>query len=317
MRPGTLDRTPPPFFRQGPTALTKLLLCTALSVLCMVADLRWQVMEPVRAAAATVLLPVQQVVGAPVQALSALAGYFRGLGEARADADAAHAQLTAQALTLARATELQAENERLRALLALGPALTVASQAAEVLHESADLFSRKVVINRGQTQGVLPGSPVIDERGVLGQVTRVLPLTSEVTLLTDRDAAIPVINTRTQQRGAAFGGVQGANGAGMELRFAASNADIQVGDQLVTSGLDGVYPPGLNVAQVALVRPQGNGSFAQVLLTPAGAEGFHHVLVLQPLRQAMSKDQAAEVEQHTAQAAAVSRPASKRVGGRP
>jgi len=316
MRPGTLDRTPPPFFRQGPTALTKLLLCTALSVLCMVADLRWQVMEPVRAAAATVLLPVQQVVAAPVQALSALAGYVRGLGEARADADAAQAQLAAQALTLARAAELQSENERLRALLALGPGLAVASQAAEVLHESADLYSRKVVINRGQAQGVLPGSPVIDERGVLGQVTRVLPLTSEVTLLIDRDAAIPVINTRTQQRGAAFGGMQGPDGASMELRFTASNADIQPGDLLVTSGLDGVYPAGLNVAQVSSVRPQGNGGFAQVLLTPAGSEGVRHVLVLQPLRLALSKEQAAEVEQHASQAASASRPEPRRLGGR-
>ena len=316
MRPGTLDRTPPPFFRQGPTALTKLALCAALSVLCMVADLRWQVMEPLRATVATVLLPVQQGVAAPVQVLSAVAGYVRGLGQARTEVDSAHAQLAAQALALTQAAELQAENERLRTLLALGPRMQVPSLAAEVLHEAADLYARKVIINRGQTQGVLPGSPVIDERGVLGQVTRVLPLTSEVTLLIDRDAAIPVINTRTQQRGAAYGGVQGTHGPGMELRFVASNADIQPGDRLATSGLDGVYPPGLDVAEVTLVRPQGNGGFAQVLLTPAGAEGVRHVLVLKPMRLALPADLAAEVGRHATPSNLSSRQEGQRTGGR-
>ena len=132
-------------------------------------------------------------------------------------------------------------------MLDLRPALHVRALAAEVLYEAADPFSRKVFIDRGATHGVALGAPVINEAGVLGQVTRVYPLSSEVTLLTDKDAAIPVLNARTQQRSAAFGG---AGGGAMELRFMSANADVQVGDLLRTSGVDGVYPPGLPVARV-------------------------------------------------------------------
>ena len=136
------------------------------------------------------------------------------------------------------------ENNHLRALLGLRSAITVHSQPAEILYEASDPFSRKVVIDRGTTQGVALASPVINEAGVLGQVTRVYPLSSEVTLLTDKEAAIPVLNARNQLRSAAFG----TSGTAMELRFMAGNADVQIGDVLQTSGVDGIYPPGLPAA---------------------------------------------------------------------
>ena len=136
-----------------------------------------------------------------------------------------------------------------------------------------------MIIDQGSTQGVVLASPVINELGVLGQVTRVYPLSSEVTLLVDKDAATPVINARTQARSAAFGGL-----AGLELRFVAGNADVQVGDKLLTSGVDGVYPPGLPVAAVALVDRKLDSGFARVALTPAVAsDGVRHVLVLEPV----------------------------------
>jgi rod shape-determining protein MreC len=141
--------------------------------------------------------------------------------------------------------------------------------AAEVMYEAADPYSRKLFIDRGQTQGVALGAPVINDAGVLGQVTRLYPLTSEVTLLTDKDAAIPVLNTRTQQRSAAFGGVALASGGAMELRFLSGNADVKPGDTLVTSGLDGVYPPGLPVARVSSVERRAESGFARILLEPA------------------------------------------------
>ena len=151
--------------------------------------------------------------------------------------------------------------------------------AAEVLYDAPDPFSRKVIIDRGATHGVAIASPVVNESGVLGQVTRVYPLSSEVTLLTDKDAAIPVINMRNQLRSAAFGVRNG-----MELRFMAGNADVQVGDLLGTSGADGVYPPGLPVARVTLVDRKIDTSFARILLEPvANADAVRHVLVLEPV----------------------------------
>jgi rod shape-determining protein MreC len=289
---GTLDRSPPPFFRQGPSALTKLALCSALALLLMVADARFKLMQPARAALALVLQPVQRLLMTPVDAWESAGDYLRGTQRAMAAEDLARRQLAQQAERLSRAEALQAENDRLRKLLELQPALTVQSQAAEVLFEAPDPFSRRVVIDRGAAQGVAPGSPVINEAGVLGQVTRIYPLSAEVTLLTDKDAAIPLLNARTQMRNAAAGR---ADGSGMELRFLAANADVKVGDLMTTSGLDGVYPPGLPVAKVTVVDRRGDSSFAQVQLAPiAQPDSARHVLVLQPMDRHVAAKQEAE-----------------------
>ena len=278
---GTFDRTPPPFFRQGPSALTKLAFFSALALFLMVADTRFEFARPLRAAVATALLPVQRVLAVPVQLWQGGADYLGGLSAALASEKAAQARLALQAEKAARAERLESENKRLRSLLELRPTLQVQSIAADVLYEAADPFSRKLFIDRGTTQGVVLGAPVIGPDGVLGQVTRVFPLSAQVTLLIDKDAAIPVLNSRTLARSAAFGG---AGGDAMELRYMAANADVQVGDELMTSGVDGVYPPGLSVARVAAVERRAESGFARILLTPsASADGVRQVLVLQPL----------------------------------
>lgn len=281
---GTLDRTPPPFFRQGPSALTKLVFFSALAVFLMAADGRFKLIEPLRAGLAVALLPVQRTLAVPVDLWQSAREYLGGLDQALQAARRADARLAAQAEQTSRIEQLRAENERLRALLQLAPAITPRSQAAEILYEAADPYSRKVFVDRGRTQGVVAGAPVINDAGVLGQVTRLYPLTAEVTLLVDKDAAIPVLNTRTQQRSVAFGGQQLPTGDAMELRFLPANADVQPGDALITSGIDGVYPPGLPVARVAAVERRAESGFARIVLEPAArAEGVRHVLLLEPL----------------------------------
>jgi rod shape-determining protein MreC len=290
---GTIDRTPPPFFRQGYSAFTKLVFFTALSIFLMVADTRMQVVAPVRSAIAAALAPVQQALLFPVDVIVGGSDYFRGLAKALASEDAAKRLLAQQAEQALAAERLAAENRELRGLLELKPALAVRSQAAQVMYEAADPFSRKFYIDRGATQGLVAGAPVVTEAGVIGQVTRVYPLSSEVTLLTDKDAAIPLLNTRTQQRAAAFGGI--AKGTAMELRFIASNADIQVGDLLHTSGVDGIYPAGLPVARVTEVERLAEGGFARVTLKPVAAvDSVRHVLVLEPLKQQLPAPPAPE-----------------------
>jgi rod shape-determining protein MreC len=277
---GTLDRTPPPFFRQGPSALTKLLFFAALALFLMVADARFALVQQARAVLATVLLPVQRTLAVPVGLVEEGFEYVQGLKVARAAEQDALKRLAQQSLQAARVQQLEAENAKLRALLELRPAITARSQAAEVLWEAGDPYTRKVVIDRGAKQGIALGAPVVDEHGVLGQVTRLYPLSAEVTLLSDKDAAIPVLNGRTQQRGAAFGGVNNA----LELRFMAANADVQPGDPILTSGLDGVYPPGLAVATVERIDRQAEGGFARVSLkTAAKMDDVHHLLVLEPI----------------------------------
>jgi rod shape-determining protein MreC len=280
---GTIDRTPPPFFRQGYSALTKLIFFTALSVFLMVADARFTLVAPARAAIAAALAPVQRSLLVPIDIVLGGSQYLQGLTKALANEDAARRQLVLQAEAALAASRLADENRQLRALLELRPVLSVKSIAAEVMYEAADPFSRKVYIDRGLAQGLALGSPVITEGGVIGQVTRVYPLSSEVTLLTDRDAAIPLINTRTQLRAAAFGGVR--QGTALELRFVADKTDVQVGDAMHTSGVDGVYPAGLPVATVTLVERQSDGGFTKVELAPlVPVDRVRHVLVLEPLK---------------------------------
>lgn len=304
---GTLDRTPPPFFRQGPSALTKLTFFSALAVFLMVADTRFDFARTLRTALATALHPVERTLLVPVQAAQGAAQYLMGLEQAIAGEDAARHALAAQSERAARVEQLTQENTRLRALLGLRPALSVRSQTAEVLYDTPDPYSRKVVIDRGSQQGIAAGSPVLDEHGVLGQVTRVFPYSSEVTLLTDKDAATPVLNTRTQARSAAFGNAD----AGLELRFMAANSDVQVDDLLSTSGVDGVYPPGVPVGRVVSVERRADTGFAQIALAPlATPEQVRHVLVLEPMGLQMppSPDQALSGEAAKAAARAGSAP---------
>ena len=278
---GTLDRTPPPFFKQGPSAFTRLVFFSALAFFLMVADTRLNITQPLRAVVATVLHPIQRALLVPVEIVATGGAYLDGVKEALANEEAARRQLIEQAARVSRVELLERENAQLRALLELRPTVQARAQAAEVLYDTPDPFSRKVVIDIGSTQGVARGSPVIDEKGVLGQVTRVYPLTSEVTLLTDRAALIPVLNTRTMVRGVAYG--DPANDA-MELRFMATNADVAEGDLLSTSGVDGVYPPGIAVARVTKVDRRADSAFAKIALAPVASPGSaRHVLVVQPI----------------------------------
>ncbi|HEX5785675.1 MAG TPA: rod shape-determining protein MreC [Burkholderiaceae bacterium] len=279
---GTLDRTPPPFFKQGPSALSKLLLLSALAVLLMATDNRFAVTKALRSVLVTALSPVQWLALQPVLWGEAVQKHFQTLEDAQFHAQAAIQQLTEQTARAGQVDQLLLENQRLRALLGLRERLRVDGRTAQVLYDAADPYAQRIVIDQGSTQGIEPGSPVLDESGILGQVTRVHPLVSEVTLLTDRDQAIPVLNTRTGVRSVAYGQA-GTRGQELELRFMAGNADVQEGDVLSTSGVDGVYPAGLPVAKVTSVERRAESAFARVLCQPfSHADATLHVLVLPP-----------------------------------
>jgi rod shape-determining protein MreC len=280
---GTLDRTPPPFFKQGPSALSKLMVFSAVALFLMVADARFHLTAPLRSVLATALYPAQWLVLQPVQALRDAGGYFTSLGHAEQNEREARERLAAQADKALQQAQLTLENQRLRELLAMRERISTPATGAQVLYDAADPYSRKIVIDRGQTHGIVAGSPVIDDSGVLGQVTAVYPLVSEVTMLIDRDQAIPVLNTRTGARNVAYG-QPGPGGDGLELRYTLSNADINEGDLLTTSGVDGVYPPGLPVARVTQVERRAESSFTRVNCAPlARVHGALHVLVLAPV----------------------------------
>jgi rod shape-determining protein MreC len=281
----TLERDAPSQFKQGTSAGARALLFSALALLLMLADVRLKLTEPLRQAVSAVLFPLQWTVMQPMDWLSSGSKYFSDLNDAQADAVEARRLMTAMSLKAYDTERLQEENQQLRDLLALRPRLAVKSVAAEVMYETPDSYTRRVVLDKGQVAGIEPGSPVMDEQGVLGQVTRVQPFSSEVTLLSDRDQAIPVMVARTGVRGLAFGDASNLRTDGMELRFMSNDTDIQVGDELVTSGVDGVYVAGLPVAKVMEVERRAQSSpFMRIYCEPkARLDGARHVMVLTPL----------------------------------
>jgi len=280
---GTLDRSLPPFFNQGPSVVSKLIVFGALSLFLMVADARFNVTQPIRAAIATALYPVQWLALQPVHAVQNGMAYFSDLSQAQSESAHAREKLALQSLRAGQVELLTQENNRLRKLLELKEQLPVPVMAAEVVYDAADPYTRKVIIDRGQVHRVALGSPVLDESGVLGQVTRVYPLVSEVTLVVDRELAIPVLNVRTGARSVAYGDPT-LGGTGMELRFMGSNADVQEGDLLTTSGVDGVYPPGLPVARVGRIEQRAESAFSKIYCVPVAlTTGVRQVIVVKPV----------------------------------
>lgn len=283
----TLERSAPPLFRQGWSATSRLAVFTALAVFLMVADARFHLIDPLRKAVATGLYPVQWLMLQPVAFANHGSGYFQSLQEAQQALDAAQQKMVLMGQRAAQSEQLAMENAQLRKLLVLRDRLGTSAQAAQVIYDAADPYTRRVVLDQGQAAGVELGSPVMDDAGVLGQVTSVFPLASEVTLLIDRDQAIPVLNIRTGVRGVAYGDPTSAHRGGMELRFMPANADIQEQDLLTTSGVDGLYLPGLPVARVVSVERRADSAFARIYCVPvAQVQGARHVLILKPLANA-------------------------------
>jgi rod shape-determining protein MreC len=159
---GTLDRSPPPFFKQGPSALSKLVVFSALSLFMMVADTRFDIMNPLRAVVATALYPVQWLALQPIRAVIGSSEYLTSVSQANSNSDEARKKLALQSLRAGQVEQLLYENNRLRKLLELRGQLTTSVTAAEVLYDAADPYTRKVVIDKGLTHGIELGSPVLD-----------------------------------------------------------------------------------------------------------------------------------------------------------
>ena len=274
-----MDHAPPPFFKRGPAPLALLTFYIAVSLAIFVVDLRVKSLDLFRQSIALVVDPVQRVAQTPGSLVDYAAGYLRGLKELQQEnSDLKHAQLSTTP-NLQRLAQLESENERLRKLLVVKEREKASGQVAQILYTARDPFSRKVIVDKGQQAGITAGQPAIDEAGVVGQVTRVFPFSAEVTLITDKSQAIPVQVVRSGQRSVVFGLGNGQ----LELRYMPANADVQVGDVLVTSGLDGIFLPGFPVAKVVNIERDSAYSFARIFCTPlAGVENFGELMVLDP-----------------------------------
>jgi rod shape-determining protein MreC len=274
-----MDHTPPPFFNRGPAPLVRLAFFASLSFALLVLDARFRAAESMRSVIALAVYPLQTLATLPATLGERMAGYFASQAQLREENAELRAKILDTSQAAQRSEAAQAEAGQLRRLIGAAERLPVKSTPAEILYNGRDPYSRKVVIDKGAQNGVRAGSPVVDEAGVIGQVTRAHALVAEVTLLTDKDQAIPVQVVRNGLRAVAFGA--GASGM-LELRFMASNAEIQNGDRLVTSGIDGTYPPGIPVGTVARVERDAAYAFARIVCQPAaGVERGRYVLVIE------------------------------------
>jgi len=294
-----MDHTPPPFFNRGPAPLVRLAFFASLSLALLVLDARFRYTEGLRSVLALAVYPLQTLATMPAALAGRVAQYFASQSQLREE----NAELRAKLLTASQSAQrfeaAQAETAQLRRLIGAAERAPLKVTAAEILYNGRDPYARKVVIDKGSQDGVRAGSPVVDENGVVGQVTRAHTMSSEVTLLTDKEQAIPVQVVRSGLRAVAFGA--GASGM-LELRFMAANAEIQNGDRLVTSGIDGTYPPGLPVATVARIERDAAYAFARIVCQPAaGVESSGYLLVLgsAPSRIAYPEEAGAERDKRT------------------
>ncbi len=291
-----MQYSPPPLFKQGASARAKVVLFSCLAIALLLADGRFQALSTIRQTVGTVLLPLQTLALAPRDALYAVGGYFSSLNQLQQENQQLRRQQIVSGQALQQGRYLEAENAWLRNLLGASQQMPVQSVLGQVLYDTRDAFERKLVLDRGRQHGVRRGQPVIDDRGVVGQITRVFPFTSEVTLLTDKNQAIAVQVLRSGVRSVIYGRGQPDV---LDLRFVTTNADIRKGDVLMTSGIDGIFPAGLAVAEVSEVGLKSGDSFAQVTCRPIAGISRHQqlLILLTPPPAPLEQEEAAAPEE--------------------
>ncbi|MDX9706482.1 MAG: rod shape-determining protein MreC [Azospira sp.] len=273
------DHTPPPFFKRGPAPLAMLTLYVALAVSLLVLDARFHYLDLLRQGLSTITHPLQRLAHAPVHGLMQATEYFQHIDTLHDENQQLKRARLESAPQMLRLQQLEVENARLRRLLSVRERQPASGQVAQMLYTARDPFSRRIIVDKGQQDGIVAGQPAVDDIGIVGQVTRIYPFVSEVTLITGKDQAVPVQIVRNGLRSVVFGLGNGQ----LELRFMPANADVQEGDMLVTSGLDGVFLPGFPVARVQKVERDNAYSFARIVCTPlAGVENFSEVMILAP-----------------------------------
>ncbi len=272
------------FFNRGPSPTVRLIFFSALSLALMFVDARFRYLENARGVLSVVVTPIQQLATSPLHVWHQLSNMFITQQEQH-ELQLSHKRLQLQhqqdAAQLQQLQAMRLENQQLRTLaqLPVPPAFT--TQLAEVVYAERDVFKRKILISKGANAKVEIGQVVMDDAGIVGQVTRVFPWLSEVTLITEKDRAVPVQVLRNGLRSIVFGA---GDTSQLSLRFMPEGADIQNGDVLVTSGIDGIYPPGIAVAKVAKVERDPSYPFARITCVPtAGVDRHRHLLVLSTL----------------------------------
>jgi rod shape-determining protein MreC len=265
------------FFNRGPSAIARLVFFSMLSLLLLFVDARYRYLESTRQVIAIIIYPLQRLTALPGELWQGAAEYISLQNYLVAHNEQLRLQHDADAARLKQFETLMNENAQLSALLEVKQRADYSVQAAHIVYLEHDIFKRKVLVDIGAQAGVQAGQAVIDNQGVVGQVTRTFPWLSEVTLVTDKDNVVPVQIVRNGLRAAVFGS---GNTSEMELRYQPVGVDIEVGDELVTSGMDGTYPAALPVAKIISIERDPAYPFARIVCVPLAGVDRHRTLLV-------------------------------------
>lgn len=282
------------FFNRGPSPVARLIFFCALSVLLLFVDARYKYLESTRNVLAVIIYPVQRLTAIPGEVVGRISVYFETQSKLQNENTQLRQQHDLDAAQLAQLSVIQAENTQLRTLQDLQQRVDYPMQMAEIVYVERDIFKRKLIVNKGSQANVVAGQVVVDDNGVVGQVTRVYPWLSEVTLVTDKDHAVPIQFVRNGLRAVVFGS---GDINEMSLRYMPVSSDIVEGDVLVTSGIDGTYPPNLPVAKVIKIERDPAYPFARIVCAPlAGVDRHRALLIVSGLPKLPERPEKAETD---------------------
>lgn len=259
-----LDEDENRLFLRGPPPSARIILVLVVSVVLMILDHSRDDLSPVRAGLATVIQPVQSLAEMPYDLADTVSAYL-DRGQLAARNESLERRVLLMERRLQKLASLQAENQRIRGLLASSKSLREEVLIAEIMSLSPDPYRHHVKLNKGTLDGVFEGQALVDANGIMGQVTEANPMGATAIMITDANHGIPVEFNRTGLQTIAQGTGQADT---LLLPFLPSNADVQEGDLLVTSGLGGRYPPGYPVARVRRISHEAGNEFLTIAADP-------------------------------------------------
>lgn len=299
----------PAFFVRGASPFSRMVFYCALSIILMAVDARLNYLSQLRQAFIGGLHPIERIANIPSEFIRDSGKYFSGHNELVQENYMLKQQAFQHKVKLQRLNTLKAENEHLRSLLGGDIPIHPRAILGDISHTGRDPFRNVVIVNRGSQHNIQAGQAVVDSKGVIGQVTRVYPFSSEITLITDKNLSIPVQVERNQLRAIAFG----QSGNTLDIPYLPTNVDIKIGDKLVTSGIDGIYPSGLAVATVTKIEQDPESPFAKIISTPTAQVSHHLQLLILELPDVIEADLKTQTtDKQKAAAAKAKKPNKKR-----
>ena len=273
----SLSQSPPPLFKQGSSLTANFVVCLLLSITLITLDLNLNFITTIRSTFFSFTRPVIEVLLLPRDAFVSLSQHASTVLSLNNKIDDLENDLRINTKIMLKIQQLENENRELRALLGLQVKLEPPFVNAEIRYELPDIYTDKVVINKGKAHELAVGYPVITSRGILGQLSRVYNTSSELTLVSDSNISVPVSLPSSEVIGITKG--QG-NRATFELQYADISANIKIGDEVITSGLGGIYPPGIMVGHIISVSPATAGQLPKVIGRAASSAGAQHQVMI-------------------------------------